>query len=256
MKRAQVARPDWQAPTESQVYRHLARLTWEILLLFGPAKSYRERHTILEGLEHWENAKEKGTGVICVSAHLGNWEMMAGTGSAHGMDMMIVTKKLKPPFIFSGITRGREKIGVHATYEPRTFKDILRHLKRGSTVGMVIDQYAGPPVGIRVPFFGIPVGTQSAIAVIAKRTGAPVIPSFSYWDEKRDSRVIRMEAALDWIQDSDPEREIAINTAHMSAVVERQIFDHPSEWLWSHRRFKGDLSPLRAGEWTEGRTRK
>lgn len=258
LARAEAARPGWTAPTEQQVYRHLARLTWEIILLFGPVKHYRDRHSVLEGLEHWKAAKEraKGGGVICLSSHLGNWELMAGAGSRDGMDMMIVTKVLKPPFIFKGITRGRENIGVRATYEPQTFKDILRHLKRGGSVGMVIDQYAGPPVGIRVPFFGIPVGTQSAIAFIAKRTGAPVIPAYSYWDEVRDCRVVRMEPALEWITDPDPEQEIALNTAQMSAVVERQIFEHPAEWLWSHRRFKGDLSPLRAGEWTEGRSRK
>ncbi len=254
--RAQAARPDWTPPTEWSIYRHLARLTWEICLLFGPMKRYCEKYSVVEGIEHWEKAKSLGKGVICLGSHIGNWEVMGGACSPLGVNMMLVTKQLKPPFIFNGIIEGRKKIGVLATYEPRTLKDVLKHLKAGGTIGMVIDQYAGPPVGIRVPFFGIPVGTQSAVAFLAKRTGAPVVPAYSFWDEKRRKRVVRIEPILEWESSDDAEYEIAVNTARMSSLIENQVFDHPSEWLWSHRRFKGDLSPLRVGEWTEGRARK
>jgi len=64
--------------------------------------------------------------------------------------------------------------------EGGTLKDVLRHLSKNGTVGFVMDQYSGPPVGVRVPVFGVPVGTPAVIATLAKRTGAVVLPAVNY----------------------------------------------------------------------------
>ena len=111
---------------------------------------------------------------------------------------MIVTKRLKPSWIHEAVERGRSRCHYKATYEPRTMKDVLRHLKSGETVGFVMDQYSGPPVGIRVPVFGVPVGTPAAIATLAKRTGAPVIPVVSYRLE--DGRYVTRNATRDCVE--------------------------------------------------------
>src|SRR5207248_3841646 len=146
--------------------------------LLGPKGTLR-RHIVdrseLLGLENWRKAKELGKGVIFLSSHVGNWEIMAATGAIHGgMDLMLVTKRVKPAWFHEAIQKGRLECGVTATYEPRTFKDVMLHLRKNGTVGFVLDQYAGPPVGVRVPVFGISVGTSPALAMIAKRTGSAV----------------------------------------------------------------------------------
>src|SRR6185312_635098 len=116
-----------------------------------------------------------------VSSHVGNWEIMSGSGALlGGIDLMIVTKRLKPAWIHRAIERGRIRSGVKGTYEPRPMKDVLRHLSKNGTVGFVMDQYPGPPVGVRVPVFGVPTGTPAAIAALARRTGAPVVPVVNY----------------------------------------------------------------------------
>jgi KDO2-lipid IV(A) lauroyltransferase len=150
------------------------------------------------------------------------------------------------------VEAGRRRVGVKGTYEPQTMKDILAHLKAGGTVGFVLDQYTGPPVGVRVPFFGIPVGTGLALATLVKRTGFPVIPVVNF--RTPDGRMVtRVEAPLEWIEDPDPRRELARNTARYAEVLERIVREFPEQWLWSHRRFKGDLGPLGELEWEEGR---
>jgi KDO2-lipid IV(A) lauroyltransferase len=237
-------------------YRHLGRLTLEILLLLGPMRRFVLRHAELRGAETWRKAHESGKGVIFLSSHVGNWEVMAAAGATHGgMDLMLVTKKLKPAWLHRAIEAGRARCGVKATYEPRTLKDVLAHLKAGGTVGFVLDQYSGPPVGVRVPVFGIPVGTSMAIATIARRTGAVVLPVVNYRDPSGRSFVVEIRETLAWEKSEDSQYELAANTAAYAAVLEKDILAHTDQWLWIHRRFKGDLSPLRLDEWAAGRAR-
>jgi KDO2-lipid IV(A) lauroyltransferase len=239
-----------------QSYEGLGNLVIEILLIFGPFRSFIEKHSSITGTEHWRAAKKLGKGVIFASSHVGNWEIMAATGAVHdGMDMMIVTKHLKPEWIHRAVERARLRCGVRATYEPKTLKDVLRHLGKNGTVGFVMDQYSGPPVGVRVPVFGVPVGTPAAIAMLAKRTGATVLPVVNWRDEKGRFRV-EIRAPLPWATDPDTTREIALNTARFATDLEKDILAHPEQWLWIHRRFKGDLGPIREQEWSDGRSRR
>jgi KDO2-lipid IV(A) lauroyltransferase len=237
-------------------YAHLGNLLIEILYLLGPMKSFVEKYVDLQGLNHLEEAKKQGKGVIFLASHLGNWEVMAATGGVLAKtDLMLVTKHLKPEWLHQMIERSRSHCGVRATYEPKTLRDVLSHLKKNGTVGFVLDQYAGPPVGVRVSFFGLPVGTTQAVATLAKRTGAVVLPVENFrTPEGRWS--IRIHPAVEWEKAEDPNLELALNTQSYAKTIEESILRHPEQWLWTHRRFKGDLSPLRENEWSQPRIRK
>ena len=236
-----------QAEIYRQAYVHLGRLSLEILMLLGPMKRYVTRNSELIGVEHWQAAKAKGKGVLFLASHVGNWEVMAATGAIKGgMDLMLVTKHLKPEWLHQAIEKGRSRCGVGATYEPRTLKDVLSKLKKNGTVGFVLDQYAGPPIGVRVPVFGVPVGTTTAIATLAKRTGAAVLPVVNFRTPQGKWKVV-IRPALDRIASDDPSYELAANTARYAATLEQDIYAHPEQWLWTHRRFKGELGPLREG---------
>lgn len=236
-------------------YRHLGNLFLEILLLFGPMRRFAKNRVTLTGGENWKNAHAQGKGVFFLASHVGNWEIMsAGGGVQLGMDLMLVTKHLKPEWLHQAVERCRRRCNVRATYEPRTLRDVMAHLKKGGTVGFVLDQYAGPPVGVRVPVFGVPVGTTTAVAMLAKRTGAPVLPVVNYREPDGRYR-IDIRPPIQW-EESDPSTEVAVNTARFAELMEKDIHDHPDQWLWIHRRFKGDLSPIRDGEWAEGRARR
>jgi KDO2-lipid IV(A) lauroyltransferase len=246
---------EFRARIAHQAYEHLGHLVTELFYVFGPLPSMIRKYGVLEGAENWKTAEAKGKGVVFISSHVGNWEFMAGSGAMlGGIDIMIVTKRLKPAWIHQAFERGRLRAHFKATYEPRTLKDVIRQLKAGGTVGFVMDQYAGPPVGIRVPVFGVPVGTPAVIATLVKRTGAAVVPVVNY--RRADGKfVTHIRPALEWVATVDPNAEIGENTARFARVLEKDIYDHPEQWLWTHRRFKGDLGPLRPGEWLEGRSR-
>jgi len=242
-------------------YKHLGNLAFEVLLVpkLGKSES-RLKHfvkevAVFEGVENLHAAKQLGRGVIYLASHLGNWEIMAAIAGvfAHD-DLMLVTKTLKPSWLHRAIESGRLDYDVKATYEPRTLKDVLSHLRKNGSVGFVLDQYVGPPVGVRVPFFGKPVGTSLAVAMIAKRTGAPVLPVENF--RRKDGRwIVKIHPPLPWKEHSDHHHELALNTAEYSQELEKHIRRHPEQWLWIHRRFKGSLLPLREGEWEDPRPR-
>jgi KDO2-lipid IV(A) lauroyltransferase len=252
-----------------QSYAHVGNLILEVFMVLGPLKNFVLNRVDVVGYENYEKAIQLGRGAIFLSSHLGNWEVMAATGGVlKNIDLMLVTKHLKPEWLHQAIEKGRLDCGVTAAYEPKTLRQVLAHLKKGGTVGFVLDQYVGPPVGVRVPLFGIPVGTALVVAAIAKRTKAPVLPVENF--RTPDGRwTVQVHPEVPWARQSqshsqshsqgqatDAHFELASNTAQYTRVIEEQIFRHPEQWLWMHRRFKGDLSPLREGEWFDPRVRR
>ena len=237
-------------------YLHLGHLFLEICMTIGPFCAmpfFVRRNTEFSGYHHWEKAIQQGVGLIFIGTHVGSWEVMAAAGAMRGIDNLLMTKVLKPAWLHDWMEKGRVRSGVRAAYEPKTLQAVMKQLKRGGAVGVVMDQYAGAPIGVRVPLFGIPVGTSSVGAALARRTNVPVLPIVNYRVKGGRFRVeIRPPVPLD---ESQPSRELAVNTAHYVAAVEPDIKSHPDQWLWIHRRFKGDLGPLRPDEWDRPRAR-
>ena len=237
-------------------YHHFGNLILEVCMLLGPLRKFVQKYVDVVGVENWQKANRLGKGVIFLSSHVGNWEIMAATGGIlAGIDLMLVTKRIKPAWLHEAIEKGRLACGVKATYEPRTMRDIIAHLKSGGTVGFVLDQHAGAPVGVRVPLFSVTAGTSLVVATFAKRTGVPVVPVVNY--RKPDGRwVVQVFPAVEWQSYEDSHYELASNTAHYTRILEGHILEHPEQWLWVHRRFKGDSSPVREGEWNAPRARR
>ena len=179
-----------------------------------------------------------------MTAHLGNWEALTALGARElGVPVNMVTKQLKPAWLHRLVETERSLLRIKMAFEPRTMPTIMRALKKGELVGFVMDQFAGAPVGARVPFFGKPVGSHVALATLALRMNVPVVPAIAI--RKPDGRYkVRFEPQIPLVDSGDKGMDIIQNTANYVAHTERWIRDYPEQWLWIHRRWKGDLSPL------------
>lgn len=224
-------------------YEHYGILALELLHLFSPVPGHYRRYaakvSAVDGFENWKRAQEKGKGVLFVSSHLGNWELMVAGGTLAGIPLTMVTKHLKPEWLHRKVERSRLQTGARALYEPRTLPGIMRALRSFEAVGFVMDQYAGPPIGIPVPFFGVKVGTLAAVSTLAQRTGAAVIPVRTHRDESGVVR-ISIEPAMDLSAIVADEEK---TTGALAAKVERWVREYPEQWLWIHRRFKNVVWP-------------
>jgi KDO2-lipid IV(A) lauroyltransferase len=228
--------------TEDAFYHQFSHLLAEMFFNFGSMRYFVKKNVTFEGAEWIEKALEKKKGIIFIVSHLGNWEVMTAAGSLLGkVPILMVTKKLKPAWFHRLIEKNRKKSDVSATYEPRTMKDILLQLKKNQAVGIIIDQYLGPPLGIRVPFFGTNVGTSGLAAALVRKTHAT--PLFAYNVRLANGSFhVKVCPITDWITTQDVHHDIFTNTQKTVTLLEEQIKNHPTQWLWSHKRFKGDLS--------------
>lgn len=225
-------------------YEHYGILFFELLHMMSPLPGHFRRYAgkiaTLHGAAHWRKAAAKGKGVLFCSSHLGNWEMLGATGGLAGMRLTITTRRITPPWLMRKMEKVRLSVGVKAAYQPRTLPVIMKALRGGETVGFVIDQYAPPPMGLKVRFFGVEVDTLSAVGPLSLRTGAPILPVTAHRDQKgRIHVVIEPELKLSEETAKDPKASTQI----IAAKVEAWIRVHPAQWLWAHRRFKNVVWP-------------
>ena len=185
-----------------------------------------------EGLEHFQEAKRRGKGVLFATAHLGNWELSA---FAHGIltePMHIVVRPLDNPRIDALVERYRTLAG-NSVIEKKDFaRGILKALARNQAVGILIDQNATPDNGAFVDFFGTPACATTGLAKLAAHSGATVIPGFALWSETERRYVLRFYPPLEI--SGDPVED----TARLQKQLETVIRQHPDQWLWIHRRWK------------------
>jgi KDO2-lipid IV(A) lauroyltransferase len=244
----ELAYPEWEQARRDQLlhdhYLELGVLFLEMLRMFYRFDRFFDRYVDVEGKEHLQAVLDKGKGVFAMTAHIGNWEVLTLCGRhVFGRTAVMVTKELKPRWLHRAVGVTRSLLGVEMANEPRTMQGVLRGLKQNNLVGWVMDQYAGAPVGARVPFFGKPVGSHTALATLALRTKTPVITAYAV--RKPDGRyLLKFEAPFELLDRGNAEASVIANTALFVRRTEALVREYPAQWLWIHRRWKGDLSPL------------
>ena len=214
---------------------HYGVLALELAHMFTPIKGhwrdYVLRTTKVEGIENWEKAHARGKGDLFCSAHLANWEFAAAAGALRGMKVLIVTRNTKPQWMHDWLEGVRLETGVTCAYQPRTVPAVMKQVRGGGGVVFVVDQYMVPPMGQPLRFFGVMVDTLFAIAPLARRTGAAMIPVRQVREKNGIVRII-VEPELP-LGDNDQE-----DNQRIVDKIESWIRDLPGQWLWVHRRFK------------------
>jgi KDO2-lipid IV(A) lauroyltransferase len=223
-------------------YEHYGLLLFEYMHFFSPIPGHWRRYVPTaaraEGIQNWEQAHARGKGVIFFCSHLGSWETGAAAVALTGVPATIVTTRLTPRWLHEKITACRASVGMDAAFHPGSMISVLKTLRRGGSVAFMNDQYARPPMGLPVMFFKTRVDTLSVVGPLARRTGAAVLPLFTFRDAD-GTTVARIEPEFDFGANPD-DAEAA--TQRVASRVERWVRAHPEQWLWIHRRFK-NLAP-------------
>lgn len=176
-------------------------------------------------------------GCFFTTGHIGNWEFTGAASALKGLLTGSIARPLDNPLIDRAVNYYREHSGQKIWTKKGALTNILRAIRKKESIGILVDQDAGEE-GIRVPFLGRPSSTVTAIADLAIRTGAPIIPSAI----QRTGQAMRFRANIgEFIipdQKADPAQErLRILTA-LNAELSKIIESAPEQWLWSHRRWK------------------
>lgn len=172
-----------------------------------------------------------GKGVVYVTGHLGNWELMAIHLAKEGYPISAVARGSYDPRFTHFLDAARARFGILAIHRdtPGAAAKMLRALRSGRILGLLIDQDTSVP-GAFTPFFGKPAHTPVGAAVLAARTGAPAVVGTIR--RTTDGRHIIDISRIDL----PPDFKEA--TTALTSELERRIRISPSQWVWFHRRWK------------------
>jgi KDO2-lipid IV(A) lauroyltransferase len=219
-----------------QNFRHLGVTAAECCrLFFGPHGELLDGVRV-EGEEHLKAALAEGRGALCLTAHFGNWELLAAAHSRMGVQLSVVVRPLDNPGLEALLARGRERTGLRIIPKRQAVRGVREALARGECVGILLDQNAGRD-GVFVPFFGHLASTSRSLAVLALKTRAPVVPGFIRRLPTGEHRVT-VEPPLALTITGDHARDVEVNSALFTATIERHVDAHPDQWFWVHRRWK------------------
>jgi KDO2-lipid IV(A) lauroyltransferase len=201
-------------------------------LRFGPG----ERVEIIGG-DHLVEASRSPRGSLFFSGHLGNWELNGHAAAAAGITLHLVYRAPDNPRLRWLYERGRAKTGVSLIPKgAQGARQALMLLRKGEHLGLLVDQKMND--GIAVPFFGRDAMTAPALADLALKFDAPIIPARVVRLNGARFRLI-VEPALVIRNTGDRHTDVLAIMSEVNAKLERWIREHPEQWLWVHRRWPG-----------------
>ena len=242
MRNLTMAFPDMPAKDRRRILRgefvSMGRQLAEFCLFPSYTPDNVSRVVIYDGFENFERARARGKGVLFLTGHLGGWELSSFAHSLQGHPLQIVMRALDNPYVDRLVQSYRTMHGNTVVEKDNFVRGLLGAMKKGETVGILMDTNMTPPQGVFVNFFGIQACTASGLARIALRTDAAVVPGFCVWDSKLRKYRLRFDPAVELQRTGEEERDIVANTAKFTLKIEEFVRKYPEQWLWVHRRWK------------------
>ena len=218
------------------MFAHFGRLLLE-LMKFG-SLTPGEMLALVEtdGEERVWQAYQQGRGVLFFTGHFGYWEMQAITQPLRVKPVSVLARPLDNPRLHHLLERIRARTGNGVIYRQGAIRKVLRELALNRGVALLIDQHLHTPDAVYVDFFRRPAATTSALAALALRTGAPVIPVFALPLPGGRYRFV-YEHPVEPPREDTPDA-IRDFTQRCTDVLEMYVRRHPELWLWMHRRWR------------------
>ncbi len=221
------------------VYRHLGRFLFEYLLL-KTREDLRPFSRFLEFEGEMDAARQavaRHGSAIFVTLHQGHWEILGGAASEQLTKIHAVMQPIRNRELNTKVVELRGELGIGLINRRQAVPALFRHLRRNLSIAMLCDlnQKEGPAF---VDFFGVPAATVRTPALLAIRTGKPMICGTSWSTGEPLCYRGRVEAPIEPRPDADPKEEERRLLELMNAHLESFVRAHPEQWNWIHPRWK------------------
>lgn len=208
-----------------------------LLMPFINEKQIRERFTV-EGKEFFEEALLKQKGAIALGFHFGNWEVTGIISKLLGHNIIALARPLKRRALLNRFLNSlRESTGLSIIVNENTGRMVIKLLRENKIVAILSDQREKSSRGVAVELFGTKVPTSKGTAMIAMKTGVPVVPVYAV-------RVGFLRYTFVCCSPIEMERTgnigelVSQNTRKINAFLETIIRKYPDEWFWVHKRWR------------------
>jgi KDO2-lipid IV(A) lauroyltransferase len=238
----QLAFPELDAHQRARLLRgcfeNLGRLLGVFSQFRDPSAERLKEVIKCEGRDNIVNAIAEGRGVIAFTGHVGAWELSSYGPSLYDYPFGFLVRRIDNPKIEALVDRFRAARGNWTIDKRQAAREMFRMLKKGEMLGILVDLNALDREAMFVDFFGVKAATTFVVAKLALRTGSPVIPIFSPWDERLQKFTVTIGEPLKFHLTGDEEEDTRHVTQVLTRTVEEWIRRYPDQWLWVHRRWK------------------
>lgn len=220
-----------------KVLRHFGQVLFEVphILRLGP--NNLSQYVTFDNEKNLIEAMKKGKGVFVLTGHFGNWELMAAAVSVRFGGTAVVARPIDFQPLDRLVNKLRSRFGTQVISKQRAMRQVMAAIKANRTVGILLDQNVDWYEGVFVNFLGRRACTNKGLALMAMKTGTPVIPVFSIRQSDGRYRIVfEKEVAL--IRTGDKTKDMEENTALFTRVIEKYVRRYPDHWFWFHRRWK------------------
>ncbi|MBN1233631.1 MAG: lysophospholipid acyltransferase family protein [Candidatus Coatesbacteria bacterium] len=199
-----------------------------------------ENWMVVIGNNEMQKAYKKGKGVVCITAHLGCWELIATTIAALGYPTHVVARKVYDERLNKILVDYRNRMKVHSHDRDEDVKGMMLALRKGGLLGILMDQNTRVE-NIMCDFLGCPARTPSGPVSIALKTGAAIVPLFIHLrDDGKQVLEIEKEIDINEFKDLDKKEKIKALTERCNAIIGAKIMNHPEQWVWFHDRWNNE----------------
>ena len=231
-----------------ETFRRLGRIV--IGLFWAPRLKPADFQRLVDGDDFWATLRrleERKKGVVLVTAHFGDWEMLCLATAAAGFPMMIITEPPANPRLSAIFDRLRSCTGNHAVPPKYAMLKLFRGLRRGERVGLVCDVNGRRGRGgVWVDFFGLQVFNGIALAELALRTNSAVVFAAAHPLPKGRMKIVCAEP-VERKPTADHADDVQKLTQHVVHQHEALLRHDPAPWLWTYKRWKRKPTPDAAG---------
>jgi len=222
-------------------FKNLGRSAAEFIHIasHSPDTVYKilNKSVTVEGRDNIDNAIKKGRGVLYLTAHFGNWELLGIVLTTNGCTLNVIARPLDNRRVDNIITSLRSVTGANVLPKKGVLRDMLKCLKRGEGIGILLDQNSSINEGVFVDFFGQPAATNRGLALIAMKSGASVVPTFIIREDTYKHRVTYLPE-IELIRSEEKDNDVISNTQMFTTAIEAFARLYPEQWFWVHRRWK------------------
>jgi KDO2-lipid IV(A) lauroyltransferase len=217
-------------------FAHFGRLLVDLLKFSTLSPEAMLARVEFDGEDRARLAYSAGRGVVFFTGHFGFWELHALVHALRLEPFSVIARPLDNPHLNALLEEIRGKTGNPVIYRQGMIRPVMRTLAAGHGIAVLIDQHIQPRDAVYVDFFDRPAATTAAIAALALRTGAPVVPCFALpLGTGRYRMVYEHPIEPPQAESADAIREF---TQRCTDVLEMYVRRHPELWLWMHRRWR------------------
>jgi len=221
-----------------QSYIELSKTVAEIILMINNRLDINSLVTNSDEIIERLNSYKSDNGKIFVTAHFGNWELLAQFMAKNGFPLSGIGRRGNNTLIEDNITTPfRQMHGNKNIYKKNAIMQMIKVIKSNASLGLLLDQKAGYQNSVKTKFFGRDVMTTTSVAMLKLKYNPMLISMFMSRDDN-GTYSAKLSNPIEYKILGDKDEDIKNITQICNDEIESIVRVYPSQWFWMHNRWK------------------